>query len=71
MLSYITLDSIKSNLTQFTFTAWFKFSVGLKKYHLMSYRTSDQIDVFNAKFQAEYKSVTKFEGKILQSKTGR
>ena len=66
VLSYITLDSIKSDLTQFTFTAWFKFSVGLKKYHLMSYKTSDQIDVFNAEFQADYKSVDKFVGAILQ-----
>ena len=66
VLSYITLDSIKSHLTQFTFTAWFKFSIGLNKYNLLSYRTTDQINVLNVEFYADSQSVDHFVGRILQ-----
>ena len=65
-LSYIMIDNITTDLTQFTFTTWFKFSVGLSKYHLLSYRTSDQIDVLNVEFLADNQSVNKFAGRILQ-----
>ena len=66
VLSYIEMDSIKSDLTQFTFTAWFKFTIGLKKYNLLSYRTSDEIGVINLQFYADSQSVTSFKGKIIQ-----
>ena len=67
VLSYIEMqDSIKSNLTQFTFTAWFKFIIGIKKYNLLSYRTTDETGVINVQFRAESKSVTNFIGQILK-----
>ena len=66
VLSYIEMDSIKSELTQFTFTAWFKFTIGLKKYNLLSYRTSDEIGLINVQFRANSQSVNKFRGEILK-----
>ena len=68
VLSYIKLDNITTALTQFTFTTWFKFSVGLENFNLLSYRTSDQIDVLNAQFIADSQSVDRFLGRILQHK---
>ncbi|XP_028395050.1 sushi, von Willebrand factor type A, EGF and pentraxin domain-containing protein 1-like [Dendronephthya gigantea] len=65
-LSYIEMDSIKSNLDQFTFTAWFKFKPGIKKYHLLSYKTNGNIDFINLFFHADKQSVDRFTGKILQ-----
>ena len=59
-------DSIKSNLIQFTFTAWFKFTIGIKKYNLLSYKTTDETDIINVQFYAESKSVTNFIGHILK-----
>ena len=66
VLSYIEMDSIKSELTQFTFTAWFKFTIGLNKYNLLSYRTSDEIGLINVQFRADSQSVNIFRGQILK-----
>lgn len=43
------MDEIKTDLTQLTFTTWFKIAAGLQVYHLLSYMANevpDQITLF-------------------------
>ncbi|CAB3991322.1 sushi, von Willebrand factor type A, EGF and pentraxin domain-containing 1 [Paramuricea clavata] len=51
VLSYIETDNIKSELSQFTFTAWFKISIGFQWYQLLSFMVNNMPGNINLRFE--------------------
>ena len=60
---------IKSNLNQFTYTAWFKISIGLRWFQLLSYMVHDVDGYINLRFETESENshvVRAFRGQVAK-----
>ena len=68
VLSYIEMDNvIESDLSELTFTAWFKISMKLNWYQLLSYFVNGEDGHINLHFECEAnRGIRLFAGQVAQ-----